>query len=75
MNLLWIAMLTALVLAEQLVPRGHLLGWIAGLLMIGWGGWLVFLAVYGSQMCVCRQSHNGLAEQTDGFAELHLASS
>ncbi len=48
MNLLWIAVLTMLVLAEQLVPRGHLLGRIAGLLMIGWGGWLVFLAVYGS---------------------------
>ena len=48
MNLLWIAVLTVLVLAEQLVPRGHLLGRIAGLLMIGWGGWLVFLAVYGS---------------------------
>jgi predicted metal-binding membrane protein len=48
MNLLWIAVLAVLVLAEQLVPRGHLLGRIAGLLMIGWGGWLVFLAVYGS---------------------------
>ncbi|MCZ6705844.1 MAG: DUF2182 domain-containing protein, partial [Bacteroidetes bacterium] len=37
MNLLWIALLTAFVLAEKVVPRGHLLGRIAGLLMIGWG--------------------------------------
>lgn len=45
MNLLWIAVLTVFVLAEKVVPRGHLLGRIAGLLMIGWGGWLIFLSV------------------------------
>ena len=45
MNLLWIAVLTVFVLAEKVVPRGHLLGRIAGLLMIGWGGWLIFSAV------------------------------
>jgi predicted metal-binding membrane protein len=44
MNLLWIAVLTVFVLAEKVVPRGHLLGRIAGLLMIGWGGWLIFLS-------------------------------
>ena len=44
MNLLWIAVLTVFVLAEKVVPRGDLLGRIAGLLMIGWGGWLIFLS-------------------------------
>jgi predicted metal-binding membrane protein len=48
MNLLWIAVLTAFVLAEKVLPGGPLLGRIAGLLMIGWGGWLVFVAAYGS---------------------------
>ncbi len=47
MNLLWIAVLTVFVLAEKVVPKGHLLGRIAGLLMIGWGGWLIFLAAQG----------------------------
>ena len=44
MNLIWIAVLTVFVLAEKVVPRGDLLGRIAGLLMIGWGGWLIFLS-------------------------------
>ncbi len=44
MNLLWIAVLTVFVFAEKVVPRGHLLGRIAGLVMIGWGGWLIFLS-------------------------------
>jgi len=48
MNLLWIAVLTVFVLAEKVVPGGHLLGRIAGLSMIGWGAWLFFLAPYGS---------------------------
>lgn len=43
MNLAWIAVLTIFVLAEKAFPRGHLLGRVAGLLMIGWGGWLVLL--------------------------------
>jgi predicted metal-binding membrane protein len=48
MNLLWIAVLTVFVLAEKVVPGGQLLSRISGLLMIGWGGWLVFLAVFGT---------------------------
>ena len=45
MNLLWIAALTLYVLAEKIVPAGHLLGRIAGLFLIAWGGWLISLAV------------------------------
>ena len=44
MNLLWIAVLTVLVLAEKIIPKGHLLGRVAGLLMISWGCWLIFLS-------------------------------
>lgn len=44
MNLLWIAALTVFVLAEKVVPRGHLLSRISGLFMITWGGWLIFFA-------------------------------
>jgi predicted metal-binding membrane protein len=45
MNLLWIAALTVLVLAEKVIPRGYLLSRISGLLMITWGGWLIIFAV------------------------------
>ena len=45
MNLLWIAALTVLVLAEKVIPRGHLLSRISGLFMITWGGWLIIFAV------------------------------
>jgi len=44
MNLLWIAALTVFVLAEKVVPRGHLLSRIAGVFMITWGGWLIIFA-------------------------------
>ena len=37
---------TLFVLVEKVVPTGHLLGRIAGLSMIAWGGaWLISLAV------------------------------
>ncbi len=45
MNLVWIAVLTTFVLAEKVVPQGHLLGRIAGLAMFAWGGWLIFFSV------------------------------
>ncbi len=45
MNLLWIVVLTVFVLAEKVVPKGQLLGRIAGLLMIGWGGWLILVTI------------------------------
>lgn len=41
MNLLWVAALTALVLAEKVLPRGQLLARIAGVAMIGWGTWML----------------------------------
>ena len=41
MNLLWIAVIAAYVLAEKLLPFGHKLSWIIGALMIGWGAWMI----------------------------------
>ena len=41
MNLLWIAALAAIVLAEKVAPAGHQLGRLTGLLLIAWGGAVV----------------------------------
>lgn len=40
MNLLWIAVIAAYVLAEKLLPGGHKVSWGIGMLMIGWGVWM-----------------------------------
>ena len=37
MNLVWVALLSALVLTEKLLPRGLWLGRIAGLGLFAWG--------------------------------------
>ncbi len=39
MNLLWVAIIAGYVLIEKIVPRGHQLGRITGLLLIAWGSW------------------------------------
>jgi predicted metal-binding membrane protein len=41
MNLLWIALLAALVLAEKVAPRGRALGRAAGVALAAWGCWLL----------------------------------
>jgi predicted metal-binding membrane protein len=41
MNLLWVATIAAFVLVEKLVPGGDRLGRVAGMVLIGWGGWLL----------------------------------
>jgi predicted metal-binding membrane protein len=41
MNLWWIAAITFLVLLEKVVPKGLLVGRIAGVLFVGWGAWLM----------------------------------
>ena len=41
MNLLWVAALAALVLAEKLVPSERLTSWTAGTLLLAWGGWVL----------------------------------
>ena len=41
MNLLWIAGLSILVLAEKIAPFERLVSSIAGLVFIGWAAWLV----------------------------------
>ena len=41
MNLFWIAVIAAYVLAEKLLPGGHKVSWGIGALMIGWGVWMI----------------------------------
>jgi predicted metal-binding membrane protein len=37
MNLLWIAILAVLVLAEKLAPAGHWISRVSGAVLIAWG--------------------------------------
>ena len=41
MNLLWIAALAGFVLIEKVTPAGHQVSRVTGLLLVGWGGWMV----------------------------------
>jgi predicted metal-binding membrane protein len=41
MNLLWVAAIAALVLVEKSVPAGPWLGRVAGLILAGWGVWML----------------------------------
>ena len=41
MNLPWVAILTIVVLVEKTVPRGEILSRSLGVLLIGWGAWLI----------------------------------
>lgn len=41
MNLLWIAVIAAYVLIEKVVPKGELISRAIGLLVIGWGAWMI----------------------------------
>ncbi len=45
MNLLWVAVLSGLVLAEKLVPTERLVSWTSGALLLGWGAW-IFLQTF-----------------------------
>jgi len=40
MNLPWVALLTVVVLAEKILPRGEILSRGLGILLVIWGGWL-----------------------------------
>jgi predicted metal-binding membrane protein len=40
MNLYWIVGIAMLVLLEKLLPAGHYLGAVSGILFIVWGLWL-----------------------------------
>jgi predicted metal-binding membrane protein len=41
MNLWWVALLTVLVLAEKVAPRWLALGRWVGVLLVGWGAWMI----------------------------------
>jgi predicted metal-binding membrane protein len=42
MNLLWVAAIGALVLVEKVTRGGPAIGRLAGLALVGWGGWMIF---------------------------------
>jgi predicted metal-binding membrane protein len=44
MNLVWVCALAVFVLIEKLAPAGHWLGRLAGLALIGWGGFALIAA-------------------------------
>ena len=41
MNLFWMGVITAYVLAEKVLPGGRKLSWAIGVLMISWGAWMI----------------------------------
>ena len=41
MNLLWVALIAGYVLVEKVVPAGKLVSRVIGLIMVGWGAWLL----------------------------------
>jgi predicted metal-binding membrane protein len=41
MNLAWVAVIAGFVLAEKVVPNGRVLGRVTGVLLAGWGLWVV----------------------------------
>ena len=43
MNLLWVALIAAFVLLEKLTPAGPVVGRVAGVLLIAWGAYLLFV--------------------------------
>ena len=44
MNLPWVAVLTTVVLAEKVLPRGEVLSRVLGALLVLWGVWLVVIS-------------------------------
>lgn len=48
MNLPWVAVLTIVVLAEKIIPRGEILSRGLGVLLIGWGAWLIIAGLRGA---------------------------
>jgi len=45
MNLLWVALIAAIVLVEKVAPAGYRVGRAIGLVTIGWGIWMVAAAI------------------------------
>lgn len=41
MNLLWVAAIAGFVLLEKVAPAGHQVGRVAGVMLVGWGVWMV----------------------------------
>ena len=46
MNLVWIAGLAAFVLLEKIIPGGEKISRITGVLLVGWGAWVILVAAF-----------------------------
>ena len=42
MNLLWVAAIALFVFAEKLLPHGNGIARFTGVLLVAWGGWLMW---------------------------------
>jgi predicted metal-binding membrane protein len=45
MNLLWVAAIAAFVLVEKLMPPGRAVSWIAGIVLLAWGAFVLVRAL------------------------------
>jgi predicted metal-binding membrane protein len=45
MNLLWVAAIAIFVLVEKLVPQGHAVSRLAGIVLTAWGGWVLLRGI------------------------------
>ena len=46
MNLVWIAALAAFVLLEKIIPGGAKVSKLTGVLLVGWGTWVILIAAF-----------------------------
>ena len=46
MNLVWIAALAAFVLLEKIIPGGAKVSKLTGVLLVGWGTWVILVAAF-----------------------------
>jgi len=51
MNLAWIAGLSVFVLVEKIIPRGFWVAKVAGLFLMGLGGWMALSSGVGCALC------------------------
>ncbi|MGI8538398.1 MAG: DUF2182 domain-containing protein [Rubrobacteraceae bacterium] len=41
MNLIWVAAIAGFILLEKVAPAGHWVGRVAGVMLVGWGMWMI----------------------------------
>jgi predicted metal-binding membrane protein len=46
MNLAWVAAIAAFVLVEKLAPGGRVVSWVAGVVLLAWGAWVLATSLW-----------------------------